>query len=307
MASNPMQKKSRNSFLLGMLLMLIIAAIAMVVLVMVMTKNNKKVEKEERQQASVYVVKNTIMSGQEVTEDDLEIRVAYSDTIPKDAYGEVNSLYSEVKNDKGEIELKPKYRAKMQIEAGAILSTNMMYEGEELHHSERIQEYNVLQLPVHLDVGEYVDVRFQLSNGQDYIVIAHKEVKDISKDTIWLQVDESEILLMSGAMVESYISPATRLYVTKYVEPGMQGATEATYTPSITVMSMIDKDPNIVSTARDELVSRYNENRDGLRTDIQNELNKVEPEQVLENIQQQMQEAVEKAKEERELYLNGVQ
>lgn len=307
MASNPMQKKARNSFLLGMLLMLIIAAIVMVGLIMFLKRDNTNKQQQQQQTGGkeVYVLNQDVLSGQAITEDMLKLSVVNTDAIPSDAYGksDLGLLSKEIVNDNGEYMSVSKYKSKLNLSAGTVICENMFYEGSQLQASERIQEYNMLQLPIQLDIGEYVDIRIFLSNGQDYIVIPHKEVIDISDTTIWLKLTEEEILLMGNAIVESYMSPATNLYVTKYVEPGMQTAATVTYIPSLEVITLINKDPNVIDSARRELISRYNSNQD-LRTNIANELNKYSQEG-LTNIEAQILEAREKAIEERSKYLNG--
>ena len=66
----------------------------------------------------------------------------------------------------------------------------------------RKQEYNMLVLPMDLVTGDYIDIRLMLPSGQDYIVIAKKEVTipNIggvdSQSTIWVNLSEGEILHM---------------------------------------------------------------------------------------------------------------
>ena len=57
MATNPMQKKARNSFLMGMLLMLVIAGVAIVLLFVFFKKDQKKQEEQEVSQTYVYRLK----------------------------------------------------------------------------------------------------------------------------------------------------------------------------------------------------------------------------------------------------------
>ena len=163
----------------------------------------------------------------------------------------------------------------------------------------------MLQLPIQLETAEYVDIRLLMSSGQDYIVVSHKEVKDVTDSTIWLQLTEEETLLMSNAIVESYISPASNLYVAKYVEPGLQSAATVTYIPSSQVINLIQQNPNIINQAKVNLIERYNSNQ-ALRNDIQGELNKYS-EQTIENIQAKMEEAREKAVQARQEFLYGVE
>lgn len=305
MASNPMQKKSRNSFLLGMLLMLIIAAIAMAGMFFLLKKDEKKQEEQATKQTYVYRLNTSVKSGEEITSDKVTSVLVASEAVPTGAFPSKTKITQDGKDSWVDRAFSYSgYRSKIDLDQGTILSEDMLYEDTALQASERIQEYNMLKLPVQLDFGEYVDVRLQMSNGQDFIVVSHKEVKDINVDTIWLQLSEEEILLMSNAMVESYISPASMLYVTKYVEPGMQTAATITYIPSNEVINLINQDANIVSTARDALVAKYSSSA-AIRGNIETELGKYS-DNALDNIQAQMLEAREKAREAREEFLNGV-
>ena len=69
MATNPMQRKARNSFLLGFMVMLIIAAIIIALLVMQIV--NFKQEEQEKQEisVSVKVLNRDVKSGDTITED----------------------------------------------------------------------------------------------------------------------------------------------------------------------------------------------------------------------------------------------
>lgn len=305
MASNPMQKKSRNSFLMGMLLMLIIAAIAMTAMFFLLKKDEKKQEEQQSAQTYVYRLNTAVKSGEEVTSDKVTSVLVTSEAVPTGAASSKTKVSKDGKDTWVDKKFEfSGYKSKIDLDSGTIICENMLYESDELQASERIQEYNMLQLPIQLEVGEYIDVRLQMSNGQDYIVVSHKEVKDITSSTIWLQMKEEEILLMSNAMVESYISPATNLYVTKYVEPGTQGAATITYIPSTEVITLIRQDANIVNSAKNALIEKYNTSQE-IRGHIQNELNNYSTEKI-DNIEAQMLETREKAKTAREEFLNGL-
>lgn len=306
MASNPMQKKSRNAFLTGMLLMLIIAAIAMVIMFLLLKSDNKKQEEQQATQTYVYRLNRAVKSGETIDSSMVTSVLVNAEAVPAGAMPSKTKKTTEGKETWVDQKFTYSgYKSKIDLEAGTIISENMLYEEEELHASARIQEYNMLQLPVQLDIGEYVDIRLLMSNGQDYIVVSHKEVIDVTDTTIWLQLEEDEILLMSNAIVESYISPASTLYVTKYVEPGNQQAATTTYIPSEAVMILIQKDPNVITAANSALTDRYL-NGGVIRSQIQAELDK-HADQAIENITAQMLEAREKAKEEREEFLYGVE
>lgn len=83
MATNPMQKKARNAFLLGVVIMLIISLMVGLLLFLVLFKDklgNK--EEEERVEVKAYVLSQDVFSGQVVTPNLLTQTVVYSDMIP---------------------------------------------------------------------------------------------------------------------------------------------------------------------------------------------------------------------------------
>lgn len=291
MASNPMQKKSRNSFLLGMLLTLVIAAIAMGAMFVMLNKSNKEQEQKEASQTKVYRLTTPVKSGEEVDYSKIAEIVVNSEAVPGDAFSSQTGFPDG-------------YKAKIDLQAGTIISENMLYEGDKIQDSLRRQEYNIIQLPEQLSAGDYIDIRYMLPTGEDYIVVAKKEILDTSVDTIWVELTEDEIMLMSNAIVEAYSVPSSKLYATIYVEPGTQIAAKPTYVPAANVMAAIQDDPNIVDIALSALSIRYESNkrqRDNINsiiTQYQNE--------ALDNIETSLQESREKAREQREMFLNGV-
>ena len=67
MATNPMQRKARNSFLLGMLITLVIAG-AIIALLFIQLKNYKEKEQEEKANSvKVWVLGQDVISGQVIT------------------------------------------------------------------------------------------------------------------------------------------------------------------------------------------------------------------------------------------------
>ena len=69
MASNPMQKKARNSFLLGMVLTLVIVLIIGVLLVFLVYIPNKEKEEERGKEVVAYVLNQDVTSGSTITTD----------------------------------------------------------------------------------------------------------------------------------------------------------------------------------------------------------------------------------------------
>lgn len=92
MAINPMQRKARNSFLLGMLLMLVIAG-AVVALLIVQLKNYRDKELEEqRASVNIAVLNQDVKSGQVITADMLDTQTVNRNYIPENAIGDVATL-----------------------------------------------------------------------------------------------------------------------------------------------------------------------------------------------------------------------
>lgn len=303
MVSNPMQKKARNSFLLGMIITLIVCIIIGALFYMILTKQSKAKEKEEGTLTYVYKLKSDIGAGHEITSANVESVMVTSKAVPNDAFASKtkssNSKGKETWTDKG---FPGGYKAKVNLKAGTILSAGLVYEGEELTSDVRYVEYNMLALPTTVTEGEFVDIRLKLSNGQDLIVVSKKEIKSILGATIGLELSEGEILMMESAIVEAYVMSASKLYVTQYVEPGIQEAAKNTYVPTQAVQALIAADGNIVDTAKEALTREFSENK---RAWVNNELSNYSGNET-ENIETKLKEEIENAKAAREAYLSGL-
>ena len=65
--------------------------------------------------------------------------------------------------------------------------------------------------------------------------------------------------MVSNAIIDAYKIVGSKLYVTRYTEPGIQKASEPTFPANKDVMSLINANPNIVEEARQALWARYND------------------------------------------------
>ena len=286
MAVNPMQRKARQSFLLGMLLMLVIAAI--VVGILFMQIMNMKNEQEQTAAASktVYAVKSNIKSGQPITSADLVAQTVVTNLSTSEIATAANLTENTV--------------AKIDLGQGTILTQSMIVESDEsVQDSLRIQELNMLSLPADLETNDYVDIRLVFPNGQDYIVISKKRVIQSTETTIFVKLSEEEILTMSNAIVESYITEESLLYATKYVDPGIQNASVPTYTVSKEVLDLIDTNSNITVDAKNALYARYvGENRNQINNVISPNM-----EDYTEKVQENFDAQIKTAQEERNRYI----
>jgi len=296
MATNPMQRQKRNSFLLGMLTMLLIASVIIVLLFMQLLNMKKKEKEEEASYRNAYILTSDVKSGELISLDNIQqIQV-------ESKYTPTNLLTTEY--------IKEDTIAKIDLTKGTILGQEMVTSsGKTTTADLRKQEYNMINLPTQIVDGDYIDIRLRLPSGQDYIVVSKKNVTIPkiggvdSEDTIILEMTEAEILTMSNAIVEAYIVKGSELYATTYVEPGIQNDATSTYPVSNEVMEQINNDPNIVKEAREALWARYNVN---LRNNFVNkELNK-HAEEAQSNVEAGIEEQITKQKELRKQYLDSL-
>ena len=85
MATNPMQRKSRISFLLGMLLMLVISAAVIAFLYMQIQNQQKEIAKYTKSMTDVFVLNQDVKSGQVLTFDMFVKKSVSRETIPQGA------------------------------------------------------------------------------------------------------------------------------------------------------------------------------------------------------------------------------
>ena len=266
MAMNPMQRRARNSFLIGFLVSLIIMALVVLALLYRIKSINDAKEAIEQLQRKVYVAASDLKSG-EIIDFNTDFKM---DTVQTtmDLTNVIDETDFQFLDSDGNIQIKyyddgtekPKeFMMKIDVPAGTIVTKDMIVAtGEEITNTQRIQEYNMIVLPSQLKNGDYVDIRLSLPNGQDYIVLSKKQVLGTTASTIWLQVDEMEISLLSSAIVESYYYTGLKLYAVPYVEPGIQEASQITYPASPEALNLINQNPNIMEEIVKEYWDKYN-------------------------------------------------
>ena len=362
MASNPMQRKARNSFLLGMIITLLITGAIIVFLFLQLNQQIQAKKELEAQKVNVYTLSTDVKSGQVITEDMFTMLSVDKNTIPANAtsvIGVIDSWYLQTKdgqmfNTDAEglylnesdslIELTQQdggyyrndtqervtlrtdplsydgylfmvdtnsedsitrvyqedngnyYRfrlesdnttiskeyievnnvpvvAKLDLMKNTVVTADLVVQSDEVITDDvRREEYNMITLPVDLMTDDYVDIRVMFPNGQNFIVVSKALVEvpqnpdgTYISDTIWLNLREDEILMMSSAIVEAYGVQGAKIYATKYAEPGMQAAATPNYVPNQDVLAEIQRDPNIVETAMNEIKSRITQDAANLR------------------------------------------
>ena len=310
MAMNPMQRKANNSFLLGILITLLITGIIIAFLIFQVSRLNKELEEEEALKVKVYVVTDTIKSGESMNPDKLSLIETTLGAVDSSNFVTVLDYYEAEDTTTGDIVEVYTQKAKVDLNPGTVITNDLIYEDEALTADVRTQEYNVITPMTQLTTGEYIDVRLRTPDGRDLIVVSHKQVTipeladgTVSSTNMLMDLSEEETLMMSCAIVETYQMNGAKLYATKYVEPGTQTAATPTYVPNDETRALIERDPNIVQEAKNELLNTLNGNSGLVRPGIDSATNN---EDAADNVVSKTEEEITSQQDEREAYVESL-
>lgn len=315
MAMNPMQRRARNSFLIGFLVALIVMALVVVLLLQKMKSLNEAKEALEQLQKTVYVAADDLESGQiidlyeDFSMDTVQSTVDVSEIISEDDFKLTDKDGNILLNADDE-EISREMMMKINVPKGTIVTKDMIVAtDEEVSDSERLAEYNMILLPSHLKNGDYIDIRLSLATGQDYIVISKQRVYGTTEQSVWLKLDEDEILTLNNAIVEAYIIQGAKLYAFQYTEPGMQEAATTTYIPRQDVVSMIASSPNVTDDAKNALSARINLMSTVRAEQIQPAVDKAEEDGIVPGaaVETGVSEEIEKIKSARQAYVSELE
>ena len=297
--ANPMQKKSRRSFLLGILVAVLIMGIVVAILLMQIMRMQQAEEERLNSLVSAYVLTQDVKSGDAVDTSMFQTVEIESTAVPTNAING-NTL------DENTI-------AKIDLSMGTILTDSMITTSDEALTSDlRVQEYNMIMLSSGLTTDDYIDIRLRMPSGLDYVIVSKKKIEVPiidgveSVNTIWVKLTEEETLAMSNAIVEAYMMEGAILYTTKYVEPGTQERATPTYIPSEAVINLVQSDPNIVQEAKNAMITRYNENAGQIRGSINSEISQTEEDDRTTNLNSGISSEVSTAQEQRQSYLESL-
>lgn len=372
MAMNPMQKKARTSFILGVFITILITGIVIVLLLLHTNNLNKEIATMKSNLVKVYILNQDVKSGEELTEDMFVMKSVDKNTIPSNATSTldvIDSWYMQTKDgtmlnrdeeglyytqvDASGTESKIRvYKedttenyyiktyqnnreakqyvelnnvpvvAKLDMKKNTVITPVLVQQTDNVITDDvRIQEYNVIVLPIDLADGDYVDIRLMTPNGQDFVVVSKKIVEipqnsdgTYVADSVRMTLREDEILAMSSAIVEAAGINGAKLYATKYKEAGMQNAAVPTYRPNDAVTTLIGIDsngnvsnPNIVSQALEELRKRYTNPAVSARKSYLESIINEDVDGYNSNVQAGMSESITNAQEARKTYLDSLQ
>lgn len=313
MPVNPMQRRMKNSFLLGFLLAVVIMALVVAALIFKMKSIQDEKDKIVAMQKSVFVAAEDLESGESITIDSLVMQkvqttVDFAEIVTEDDFSFMENGEIVIKYNKDGSIREKEMIMKIDVPAGTIVTKDMIAESaSEIADDLRVQEFNMIVLSSELEAGDYIDVRYSIPQGQSYIVLAKKKVLKATETSIWLELSEEEILTLNNAIVESYYLTGSMLSTYVYPHPGIQEAAEVTYPVNSYVLELIRSNPNIIDEAKNALYARYNANESAIWNQ---RLNVLDPNAaanssgMAEDIEAKNQEEVSKIQAAREEYIS---
>ncbi len=238
MLVGPMKKRIALAGVVGFLIMFLITVVLAFLGYQLYAAKNKELEELRGSKSEVYTLKRDIAFTNEVTLQDLELRKIDNNSVPNGAITTSKQLG---------VVLGDKSFARIDLKSGTVLTEAMIYKDEKIEKDVRMQEFNMVLLPSQLDEGDYIDVRFLLPTGNDYVVVSKARVSKVTQQTMWLNLDEIERLRMSSAIIESYLTEGALLYAIEYSDAPQQEAAEVTYDVLRSVMDLLRINPNVAS------------------------------------------------------------
>ena len=183
-----------------------------------------------------YTVQSATFPGQEITED-LIVEQSIPSSFKNDTFASIEDLVG--------------LYCKVAITPGTPITKDMVMQ-EEIIDSLREVDISGNRWPIGLKEGDYVDLRITYPRGEDFIVLSHKRIMSITEQTLKVHMTEEEQQLYQAALVDFYLSRSygSDLYLTKYVEPGIQAEAEVYYSVPSNIESVVRSDPNIVDLAQ---------------------------------------------------------
>ena len=271
MATNPMKRRENTALIIGFAIGL---ALAIVVGAIGYKKYKDKADELTAFKAkitTVVVAADNIESGTALKPEQFTTQEVITTMNTEDTFTSISEVLGaqlesdedeEDADDKKDDDAEYENASKIKIPEGTIITKSMLISTQDaLTDDKRLQEYSCIALPSELKNGDFVDIRFALPTGQDYIVLSKKEVVQTNETTMWINVNETELLLLNSAMVEAWTITGTKLYAIEYIDAGMQEAAQITYKPSAEVTDLIMSDPNITKEAYDGLTNDLTEIR----------------------------------------------
>ena len=141
MATNPMQRKARNSFLLGMLVMLLISGIIIALLFMQLMSKIQEENEELSNSVKAYVLNQNVKSGQVITTDMLTLQTVNRTLVPSNATSDISLIENYALQDKEGNDIYTRYITNDEGEQEGVLYITIDGNEYEIEQEEQTENY----------------------------------------------------------------------------------------------------------------------------------------------------------------------
>lgn len=178
----------------------------------------------------VCIIVNDVKAGNYVQESDILITSVPQDAVPQNAVTDTEELEGKL--------------YKTNLSANTYLTEDLIMD---MNLTDDMRELDVVmtEVPIGLEVGDYIDVRIAFPLGQDFIAIPHKKVVAINGNVVKLVVEEVDFYANESMKADYGSYQAVKIYGAKYVEAGTQSGATAYYPVSADILKTEILDPNI--------------------------------------------------------------
>ena len=240
-------RKNKAKLLISIIIVTTLILLAAIVIIVVgkktMDEYKSKLDDLESElnanQQSVYVSLTDITAGEKIEEN--------VNVTKQTVYTGLDSSYFVSFEDLGGI-------ARIDIPAGEpVLKSTVT--NLAITQDTREYEISVANLMTNQKEYEYVDVRIMFPNGEDYIILSKKPVRNLNLENcvFFTYMNEDEIMRMASATIDAFTVSGTKIYTTRYVESSLQKDATPTYLIKAETMDLINRDPNIVKIATETM------------------------------------------------------
>lgn len=195
-------------------------------------------KEQMKQKKKVVLASQDIEAGETLTAEMFSVDELPAESVPENIISNVNEIVGKI--------------TKIEISKNSTILPTMLYEDGIIPRDLRSAEYTIISLPRKLQQGDYIDVRINFPTGQDYRVLGKKKVQDLAPGTVWLDVNEQEILTMSSAAVDAYLNDG-KIYALIYKDPQMQERPVINYPVNLKVLNLMIGDPTLIQDAKQTL------------------------------------------------------
>lgn len=192
----------------------------------------------------VYILLNDVKAGNYVQESDILKTRVPQEAVPQNAV-----------TDAGQMEGK---LYKTDLSANMYLTEDLL---SDMVLTDDMRELDVVmtEVPIGLEVGDYIDVRIAFPLGQDFIALPHKKVVAINGNVVKLIVEEVDFYANESMKADYGSYQAVKIYGAKYVEAGIQIGATAYYPVSTDILKTEILDPNINTSDYSNTLKRRKE------------------------------------------------